>query len=157
VEVHAPDLAVQLEAAGIRPAPESGPLRLRDLVVCPLGGELLAERCAIRHTAVWPSGGRIGAPRWIECARCRAGAGYLVRLEGFTKPAPSQPAEVLSRAARAARARWVRSFPAFSPGTSRGRENWEPEPASRCGELEPIREAALCSPDDPNVREWTPD
>jgi hypothetical protein len=97
---------------------------------------LSATACAARHVARWPSGRRKGKPRFLPCACCIRGAEVVARLErcGWNRPPDSQPPDVLDPTQRAARARWLRSFPIYS-------EPEAPEP-------DPLTEAGSATPDD---------
>jgi len=139
-EVHAvvpdPELAAALERAGIRDAPESGPLRPTDIVECVLGARILAKVCTRRSTWVWPSGGGAGAPMLPECANCRTGAEIRSRLlaSGYEPPPSTLPAETLPPAQRRARARWrlehVEEPLALEPGPSREAAELTPDDRS---------------------------
>lgn len=101
---------------------------------------LSAKACATRHGARWASGGRRGAKRFLVCGSCPVGARIAAELEagGWTRPGDQDPPEVLPFSQRAARAR------------------------SRCwapldGELDPMREAALATPDDLGLEVGEPD
>jgi hypothetical protein len=116
-------------------APVAGPLESLDLVECPrLIVTLPAARCVDRHVARWPSGRRKGTPKWPTCAACPLGAAYRARLSGYVPPRDSQPAEVMDNAQRAAKMRWAIT-------------HLEPEMEER----DPLREAALMTPDDRGV------
>jgi hypothetical protein len=106
------------------------------MVACtPLRATLMVEACLRRHTGMWPSGRRRGAPRWPFCAACPLGALHLRRAPWYRAPPPSQPAEVLSPVQLAARDRWRRSFLRVPPVLG-------PD------DVDPLRVASDMSPED---------
>jgi hypothetical protein len=100
---------------------------------------LMVSACLTRHTATWPSGRRAGHPRFRPCDRCAQGAAVLAACPTFEPPPPSQPAEVMKPAQRAARARYKL-------------EHLDEPPAH---DLSPIAEASLAVPDDRGL-DWSP-
>jgi hypothetical protein len=107
-----------------------------DRMYCaPLKCEMAVERCLRRHTAKVPSGGGKGSPRWPLCARCHQGAEVRAARPEWIAPRDTLPAELPSNEMRSARLRW----------------ELERLPSYDAGGLEPLREVALLTPDDPVV------
>ncbi len=79
----------------------------------PLRCVLPAATCATRHAKLIPSGGGKGAPWFPFCHACSIGRSRLRRLElaGWSRPPDTIEAAVLSSSQRAARLRYLRSFP----------------------------------------------
>jgi hypothetical protein len=112
-----------------------------ELVQCRIGGQLQVQACLTRRAKVYPSGGEqggIGGPKGrpviLECLGCQLGASYAARSSWFVAPKPSRAPEVLSPAQRAAKALYRAEHELDD-------QDW----------MDPMREAAMLSPDDTNV------